>query len=82
MGRDKARHLSAWLLTVSFELAAGIMTQLQAWITVTILFWAGIACLVFGYFPEIRARFQTGKIFGFEFLKQAVIAIVMASAVY
>jgi hypothetical protein len=58
------------------------MTQQQEWTIVTILFWTGIACLVVGYFPDLKIRFQTGKIFGWEFLKQALIAIVMASAVY
>jgi hypothetical protein len=82
MGRNEARHLAAWLLTVAFELGAGILSQQQEWTVVTILFWTGIACLVVGYFPDLKARFRSGNMLGWELLKQAIVAVVMASAVY
>ena len=82
---DKAqpyRHFSAWALTVTFELVAALISQRQAWTVVTILFWMGIISLVIGYFPELRARIQGGKLFALEFLRQLVISGVMVCAIY
>ena len=64
MDRNNARRIAAWLLTIAFELAAGILTQLTQWTLVTILFWVGIVVLIAGYWPDIRERLRDGKVFG------------------
>jgi len=82
MGQEKARHLAAWSFTIAFELAAGVLSQWQAWTVVTVLFWMGAIALLVGYLPDLKDKLAAGKILGLEFLRQAAISFVMLCAFY